>query len=93
MKELHKRIDTWKNLLLDFGKSNRLINFRGKRSNERITAPSYNKLFDLIAVREREIRFLYARKNRMDDEGEETGNEVIKAMPRPLTRLATCKRD
>ncbi|WP_165157203.1 hypothetical protein [Parabacteroides sp. ZJ-118] len=27
-KELHKRIETLKNLLLDFGKSNRLINFK-----------------------------------------------------------------
>ena len=77
--ELNKKIETWKKLLLDFGKRNRLINFKeGKRSNVRITAPSYDKLFDLIVVHEKEIRFPYARKTRIDDEGEEVYDEIIK---------------
>ena len=77
--ELNKRIETWKKLLLDFGKRNRLINFKeGKRSNVRITAPSYAKLFDLIAVREKDIHFPYARKTRIEDEGEEMYDEIIK---------------
>lgn len=77
--ELHKRIETWKKLLLDFGKRNRLINFKeGKRSNVRITAPSYDTLFDHIAVREKELQFPYARKTSIDDEGEETYDVVIK---------------
>ncbi|MBD5396521.1 DUF3320 domain-containing protein [bacterium] len=77
--ELHKRIETWKKLLLDFGKRNRLINFKeGKRSNVRITAPSYDKLFDYIAVREKEMRFPYAKKTHINDEGEEIYDEVIK---------------
>ena len=77
--ELHKRIETWKKLLLDFGKRNRLINFKeGKRSKVRITAPSYDTLFDHIAVREKELRFPYARKTSIDDEGEETYDVVIK---------------
>lgn len=76
--ELHKRIEIWKKLLLDFGKRNRLINFKeGKRSNVRIIAPSYNILYDLIAVREKELKFPYARKTRINDEGEETYDEVI----------------
>lgn len=78
-KELHKRIETWKKLLLDFSKRNHLINFKeGKRSNVRITAPSYDDLFDKIAVREKMLRFPYARKTRIDDEGEETYDEVVK---------------
>ena len=78
-RELNKRIDIWKKLLLDFVKRNRLINFKeGKRSNVCITAPSYDKLFDLIAVREKDIRFPYARKTRIDDEGEEMYDEIIK---------------
>lgn len=61
--ELHKRIETWKKLLLDFGKRNRLINFKeGKRSNVRITAPSYDTLFDHIAVQEKVLLFPYARR-------------------------------
>lgn len=77
--ELHKRIETWKKLLLDFGKRNRLINFKeGKRSNVRITAPSYDDLFNHIAVHEKEIRFPYAKKTRIDDEGEETYDEINK---------------
>ena len=77
--ELHKRIEIWKKLLLDFGKRNRLINFKeGKRSSVRLTAPSYDTLFDLIAVREKELRFPYASKTIIDDEGEETYNEIIK---------------
>ena len=77
--ELHKRIETWKKLLLDFGKRNRLINFKeGKRSNVQITAPSYDDLFNHIVVHEKEIRFPYAKKTRIDDEGEETYDEVIK---------------
>lgn len=41
--KLHNRIEDWKKLLLDFGKRNRLINFlEGKRSNVRISTPSYD---------------------------------------------------
>lgn len=77
--KLHNRIETWKKLLLDFGKRNRLINFKeGKRSNVQITAPSYDILFDYIAVREKELRFSYATKIHIDSDGEETYDAVIK---------------
>ncbi len=35
-------------------------------------------MFDLIAVREKDLRFPYALKTRIDDEGEEIYDEVIK---------------
>lgn len=60
--KLHTRIETWKKLLLDFGKRNRLINFtEGKRNNVRITKPSFDELWELIVVNEREIIFPYAK--------------------------------
>lgn len=76
--KLHNRIETWKRLLLDLGKRNRLINFKeGKRSNVNITTPSYDDLYDLIAVNEKEIVFPYASTIQMDDEGEETYSVII----------------
>ena len=77
--KLHNRIETWKKLLLDFGKRNRLINFKeGKRSNVQITTPLYDNLFKHIAVHEKEIIFPYAKKIKMDDEGEETYDVIVK---------------
>ena len=77
--KLHNRIETWKKLLLDLGKRNRLINFKeGKRSNVKITTPSYEDLFEQIAVHEREIVFPYASTVQVDDEGEETYDVIIK---------------
>ena len=58
--QLHNRIDTWKKLLLDFGKRNRLINFKcNTRSNVRIVSPSCESLFSTIALHEKEIAFPY----------------------------------
>lgn len=76
--KLHNRIKTWKKLLLDFGKRNRLINFKdGKRSNVEIVMPSYKPLYDLIAVHEKEVIFPYAGKVRVNENGEEVYNAVI----------------
>lgn len=59
---LHDRIEIWKKLLLDFGKRNRLINFiEGKRSNITITAPSFDRLWELVVINEKEIVFPYAK--------------------------------
>lgn len=89
--KLHNRIDIWKKLLLDFGKRNRLINFKdGKRSNVRIIAPSYADLFEHIAVHEKEIIFPYARKICINDEGEETYDVIIEGnveTSKPITEL------
>lgn len=64
--KLHNRIEIWKKLLLDFGKRNRLINFlEGKRNNVKITAPSFDSLWEFIVVNEREIIFPYAKKYKL----------------------------
>lgn len=73
--KLHNRIDTWKKLLLDFGKRNRLINFKdNKRSNVHIISPSCESLFSIIAIQEKEIEFPYAIErmgNSFDDDNDE----------------------
>ena len=70
--KLHDRIDVWKKLLLDFGKRNRLINFKeNKRSNVRITSPSCDSLFSSIAIQEEVIEFPYAIEHISDSYNEE----------------------
>lgn len=77
--KLHNRIEIWKKLLLDFGKRNRLINFlEGKRNNVKITAPSFDSLWEFIVVNEREIIFPYAKKIQVNDEGEDEYETIIK---------------
>lgn len=78
--KLHNRIDTWKKLLLDFGKRNRLINFKdNKRSNVRIISPSCESLFSIIAIQEKEIEFPYAieRMGDVSDDDSDAPYEVI----------------
>ena len=49
--KLHNRIELWKKQLLDFGKRNRLINFREKQKKKiKKTTPSYDILWNLVAV-------------------------------------------
>lgn len=75
---LLQRIETWKKLLLDFGKRNRLINFKEtKRSNVKITTPSYRHLFDLLAVQEKSLDFPFAKKVKVDEDGEEVYDAVV----------------
>lgn len=89
--KLHNRIDTWKKLLLDFGKRNRLINFKdNKRSNVRITSPSCESLFSMIAIQEKEIEFPYAIERMgdlFDDDNDEPYEVIsegdIKTLKRP----------
>ena len=77
--KIHNRIKRWKELLLDFGKRNRLINFsEGKRNNVRITMPSFEKLWDIIIASEKEISFPYAKKIQIDEDGEEIYDTIIK---------------
>lgn len=76
--KLHNRIETWKKLLLDFGRRNRLINFKdGKRSNVHIVSPSYESIFEKIAVKESPIVFPYSKKVFIDDDGNEIHETVI----------------
>ena len=77
--KLHYRIETWKKLLLDFGKRNRLINFlEGKRNNVKVTSPSYDLLYEWIVSNEKELTFPYARKMQISDDGDEVYETVIK---------------
>ena len=77
--KLHSRVETWKKLLLDFGKRNRLINFlEGKRNNVKITSPSYDVLYERIVNKEEEMIFPYAKKMTITDDGEEIYDVVIK---------------
>lgn len=77
-KKLNTRIETWKKLLLDFGKRNRLINFiEGKRNCLRITSPVFDDLYESIVTNEREISFPFAKKLRFTVDGEEVYETVI----------------
>jgi very-short-patch-repair endonuclease len=76
---LFHRIDIWKKLLLDFGKRNRLINFKEtKRSNVAIVTPSFNELFEKIVGQEKSLSFSFATRVRIDDEGEESYDAVVR---------------
>lgn len=72
------RVDTWKKLLLDFGKRNRLINFKEtKRSNVKITTPSFEELYNAIVIHEKSLNFPFAKKIRIDKSGEECYDVVV----------------
>lgn len=97
--KLHNRINTWKKLLLDFGKRNRLINFKDNiRSNVRITSPSCESLFSMIAIQEKEIEFPYAIeriRDLFDDENDEPYEVIsegnVKTSKRPKELQKTLK--
>jgi len=73
-----KRLDHWKQQLLDLGKRNRLISFKEtKRSNVQITIPSLNQLFDTLVRKESPMTFPSSRKVEFSDEGEETLSELV----------------
>ena len=77
--KLHNRVEIWKKQLLDFGKRNRLINFlEGKRNNVTITSPSFNKLWDQFVINEKDLKFPYAKKVEISDDGEEICDTIIK---------------
>lgn len=76
--KLHNRIEIWKNQLLDFGKRNRLLNFlEGKRNNVTITYPSFHRLWELLVINEKEIKFPFAKKVQVDNDGEEIYDTII----------------
>lgn len=56
--KLQNRIETWKKLLLDFGKRNRLINFlETKRGNVRIIMPSFEEMYEDVVINEKTLVF------------------------------------
>ena len=57
-KLLDKKYEIWKNKLLDFGKRNRLINYKDtKRSSLMIKSPSYQELWNIIVEKENNLEF------------------------------------
>jgi len=75
--KLDNRIKIWKRLLLDSGKRNRLINFReNKRSNVKVISPSYESLYDMIVVQDKEAVFPFASKVHIDEKGEEAYDSI-----------------
>ena len=65
--KLHHRIEVWKKLLLDFGKKNRLINFKdGKRSNVHIVSPSYEAVRPKDAYAYNNRGYVYINTNELD---------------------------
>jgi len=78
MSKINIKIEAWKKRLLDLGKRNRLINFKEtKRSNVTIVSPNFNQLFDLVVTNEKALKFPYAKKIKIDDEGEEFYDSVV----------------
>lgn len=78
MSNINNKIEVWKKRLLDLGKRNRLINFKEtKRSNVTIVSPNFNELFDLVVTSEKALKFPYAKKIKIDDEGEEFYDAVV----------------
>ena len=75
---MHARIEVWKKHLLDFGKRNRLINFSEGRGHEiKIIHPSCEELYEAVVLNESEMFFPYARKVRVDEEGEEVYETIV----------------
>ena len=78
MPNINIKIEAWKKRLLDLGKRNRLINFKEtKRSNVTIVTPNFNQLFDLLVTSEKALKFPYAKKIKIDDDGEEFYDSVV----------------
>ena len=91
--KLHNRIEIWKKLLLDFGKRNRLINFlEGKRSNVRITTPSFDRLWELVVANEKEIVSHMQKKYRLMMRVKKFMKPSSKVILKQISLLAIFKR-
>ncbi|MDR1538045.1 MAG: DUF4011 domain-containing protein [Clostridiales bacterium] len=55
---LKRKVDSWKNQLLDLTKRNKMINYReSKRTTLKILEPKFTELFNRLAVSEEELTF------------------------------------
>lgn len=55
---MKKKLDFWRHKLLDLGKRNRMIHFRETtRSTLKLTEPSFEELYETIAVKEESLTF------------------------------------
>lgn len=56
--KLDKKLDYWEHQLLDLGKRNKMINYKEtKRTTLKLVEPSFEELFDRIAMKEEELTF------------------------------------
>lgn len=79
MPNLNRKIASWKELLLDLGKRNRLINLIStKRSKVLITYPLFDKLYMDIVVNEKNLSFPYATNIEKDEDGNDKYSNYIK---------------
>lgn len=91
---LEKKYEIWKNKLLDFGKRNRLINYKDtKRSSLIIKSPSYNELWNILVENEESIEFPMLDILSNDDEQLKILEDEypIKSNKKPKDILATLK--
>lgn len=91
---LGKKYETWKNKLLDFGKRNRLINYKDtKRSSLIIKSPNYQELWEIVVENEGSIEFPALDILSNDEENSRTLEEEypIKSNKRPKDIYATVK--
>ncbi|MCD8079586.1 MAG: DUF4011 domain-containing protein [Bacteroides sp.] len=78
MASITLKIEAWKKLLLDMGKRNRLLNFKEtKRSHVSLTTPTLNTLYNALVNEEKTPSFPYARVVQVDDETEETYENIV----------------
>lgn len=81
MATMDKKIEEWKNKLLDLGKRNRLINYRDtKRSNLRINKPSIFDLWKHIVINESPLEFPYYDDEQIgifENDSEDTLNRFV----------------
>lgn len=55
---INKKVEYWKNQLLDLGKRNKMISFREtKRATLRILEPGFDSLYERLVVKEEELTF------------------------------------
>ena len=96
MATIDKKLEAWKNKLLDLGKRNRLLNYRDtKRSNLRIIKPTIYELWESFVVDEKPLEFPYCDdeqislfENETEDYTEAVQtNQLIKEQQKTLRSL------
>ena len=79
---IEKKLEIWKNNLLDMSKKNALLSFKEtKRASLYITAPDYGDLYDRLVNKEETLTFPQVKKEalKVDDAAAESAEEKIEA--------------
>ena len=89
--DIEKKIERWKEKLLDLGRRNRLINFREtKRSSLNIIHPYYASLWNTFVIHEKSLIFPYYDENSLEFEPSSYNvqtNQNVKEMQKTLRNL------